>query len=314
MRVLTGVMLGCLAGTAVALPPARAAVLVPVTPVQGSSVTTAFAINDSDVIAGSFIGSNDGVEHAFFGTPDGNYTTFDAGSGGSEARGISNDGTITGISNSQDGNTSTEPIYERRPDGKFLNVTMSGQQLFGLAQGINGNDKFAGYYWNRVDGETQGFVGRKGVWKADVNVPARHQFAGALGINDSSVIVGYFSVPPLQGFVLNGKTLTIVNYPNVKAAGTILNGINNKGKVAGQWIDTSGNEHSFLYDTATAIFTDIKVKGATIVRAWAINSAGAIAVSTDIGSFIWCERAKQCPGGGTDVDAPTHVAEKTSPH
>jgi hypothetical protein len=311
MRVLTGVMLGCLAGTAVALPPARAAVLVPVTPVQGSSVTTAFAINDSDVIAGSFIGSNDGVEHAFFGTPDGNYTTFDAGTGGSEARGISNDGTITGISNSQNGTTATEPIYERRPGGKFVNVTMSGQQLFGLAQGINGNDKFAGYYWNKVAGETQGFVGRKGVWKADVNAPL-NQFAGALGINDSNVIVGYFFEPPLlQGYVVNGKTLTVVNYPN--ATGTILNGINNKGRVAGQWIDANGNEHSFLYDTATAIFTDIKVKGATIVRAWAINSAGAIAVSTDIGSFIWCERARQCPGGGIDVDAPARIVEKTSP-
>src|SRR6266699_1036684 len=107
MRVLTGLMLGCLAGTVVAFAPARAAVLVSVVPVQGSSETTAFAINDSDIIAGSFIGSNDGVEHAFFGTPDGNYTTFDAGTGGSEPRGISNDGTITGISNSQHGDTSS---------------------------------------------------------------------------------------------------------------------------------------------------------------------------------------------------------------
>lgn len=295
MRVITGLMLGCLAGTAVAFSPARAAVLVPVAPVQGSSVTTAFAINDSDIIAGSFIGSNDGVEHAFFGTPDGNYTTFDAGSGGSEARGISNDGTITGISNSQNGNTSTEPIYERRPDGKFLNVTMSGRQLFGLAQGINGNDKFAGYYWNTQTSKTQGFVGRNGVWKANVNVPTEKQFAGALGINDSNMIVGYFFAPPLQGFVLNGKNLTIVNYPDAKATGTILNGINNNGKVAGQWIDSNGNEHSFLYDSASSLFTDIKVKGASEVRAWAINSAGAIVVSTDIGSFIWCERAKQCP-------------------
>lgn len=314
MRVLTGVMLGCLAGTAAAFAPARAAVLVPVAPVQGSSETTAFAINDSDVIAGSFIGSNDGVEHAFFGTPDGNYTTFDAGTGGSEARGISNDGTITGISNSQNGDTSSEPIYERRPGGRIVNVTVSGQQLFGLAQGINGNDKFAGYYWDTQAMATQGFVGRKGVWKANVNVPAENQFAGALGINDSNVIVGYFFGPPLQGYVLDGRNLTVVNYPDQRATATILNGINNKGNVAGQWVDTNGNQHSFLYDTVTAVFTDIKVRGASDVRAWAINSAGAIAVSTDIGSFIWCKRATQCPGGGTDIDAPTHVAKKASLH
>jgi hypothetical protein len=312
MRAFTGLMLGFLAGTVVALPPSRAAVLVPVAQVQGSSLTTGFAINDSDIVAGSFIGSNDGIEHCFFGTPDGNYTTFDAGSGGSEARGISNDGTITGISNSQNGNTSTEPIYERRPGGRIVNVTMSGQQLFGLAQGINGSDKFAGYYWNKVAGETQGFVGRNGVWKADVHAPL-NQSAGALGINDSNDIAGYFVEPPLQGYVFKDKNLTVVNYPSQNATATILNGINNKGKVAGQWVDTNGNLHSFLYDTTTAVFTDIKVKGASEVRAWAINSAGAIAVNTDIGSFIWCERANQCPGGGTDVNAPTHVAEKIPP-
>jgi len=50
MRVLTGVMLVAWLERRSRSPPARAAVLVPVTPVQGSSVTTAFAINDSDVM------------------------------------------------------------------------------------------------------------------------------------------------------------------------------------------------------------------------------------------------------------------------
>jgi hypothetical protein len=289
---------------------ASAAVLVPVVPVPNSTVTTAFAINDSNIVAGSYVSSIDGIEHAFFGTPDGNYTSFDAGSGGSEARGIANDGTIVGISNSQNGNTSNEPIFERRPGGRLQNVTMSGNQLFGLAQGINGNDKFAGYYWNTQTFATQGFVGRKASWKADVNVPAENQFTGALGINDSNVIVGYFFAPPLQGFILNGRQLTVVNYPNSNATGTILNGINNKGRVAGQWIDSKGNEHSFLYDSSTSIFTGIKVKGASVVRAWAINSAGAVAVSTDIGSFIWCKKATQCPSGGRDAEAPARVAGK----
>lgn len=275
--------------------PADSAVLVPVPSVPKSTVTTAFAFNDNDVVAGSFIGANDGVEHAFFGTLDGNYTTFDAGSGGSEARGISNDGTITGISNSQSGTTATEPIFERNPSGKLLQVTMSGQQLFGLAQGINRHDKFVGYYSNTQTAATQGFVGRRAKWLADVNPPTDYEFAGALGINDANVVVGYFFAPPLQGFILDGKKLTVINYPSSKATATILNGINDKGLVAGQWVDTNGFQHSFLYSSGTASFTDIKVKGATVVRAWAINSAGAVALSTDIGSFIWCEKAKQCP-------------------
>src|ERR1700720_846522 len=94
--------------------------------------------------------------------------------------------------------------------------------FFGLVLGINGNDKFAGYYWDTQISAAHGFVGRKGVWKADVNVPTENQFGGALGINDSNVIVGYFFESPLQGFVLSGKTLTVVNYPNAGATGTIL--------------------------------------------------------------------------------------------
>lgn len=278
--------------------PARSAVLIPVPSAPNSTVTTAFALNDSDVVAGSYIGASDGIEHAFYGTLDGNYTSFDAGSGGSEARGISNDGTITGLSNSQNGTSATEPIFERDPAGNVTNVTMSGAQLFGLAQGINGRDKFAGYYWNTQTSAVQGFVGRNDEWKADVKVPAENQFAGALGINDKSVTVGFFFAPPLQGFILDKRTLTVVNYPSSKATATILNGINDKGRVAGQWVDGSGNQHSFVYDQGSKKFTDIKVKGATVVRAWAINAAGAVAISTDIGSYVWCEKASQCPSPG----------------
>ena len=290
-----GVRMFVLAATASTQAPA--AILVPVTPVQGASLTTVFAINDSDVIAGSFIGS-DGVEHCFFGTVDGNYTTFDAGTGGSEARGISNDGHIVGISNSQHGTTATQPVFERLPDGEVLNVSISGGQLFGLAQELNKKNKFAGYYWNTESSTIQGFLGKNGEWKSDVNISGA-QFNGALGINDKNTIVGLYFLSALHGFVLSGETVTTVDYPSGKATATILNGINNNNKVAGQWIDTSGLEHSFLYDAAANTFTDIKVKGASVVRAWAINSAGAVAVSTDIGSYVWCKKAAQCPAGGS---------------
>ena len=72
---------------------ASAGVLVPVPSVPNSSSTTVFAINDKDVIAGSYIGASDEIEHSFFG-PLGSYTSFDAGTGGSEARGINNRGQI----------------------------------------------------------------------------------------------------------------------------------------------------------------------------------------------------------------------------
>src|SRR5215472_2235878 len=79
-----------------AVSPASAAMLVPVPSVPDSTTTTVFAINNNDVIAGSYIGASDGAEHSFFG-PLGNYTSFDVGSGGSEARGINDKGLIAGF-------------------------------------------------------------------------------------------------------------------------------------------------------------------------------------------------------------------------
>src|SRR5215467_13396142 len=133
MHKLRGVALGIFGMAAL---PACAATVVAVPSVPDSTTTTVFSINDNNVIAGSYIGTNDGIEHSFFG-PLGNYTSFDAGTGGSEARGINNDGVITGFSNSQTGDTATEPAFERKLNGTIENIMMAGQQLYGQPQGIN---------------------------------------------------------------------------------------------------------------------------------------------------------------------------------
>ncbi|HEY2445185.1 MAG TPA: hypothetical protein VGI20_05540 [Rhizomicrobium sp.] len=305
MRELRTLLFGCLSLAGLALPPASAAVLIPVPAVSNSTLTTAFAINDNDIIAGSFIGASDGVEHSFFGSLDGTYTTFDAGTGGSEARGINDGGLITGFSNSQNGNTANEPAFERKPGGKIVNVTISGQQLYGNPQGVNNTKgKFAGTRWDQGEHEAVAFVGRRGQWKRDVRIPDEHQASTAGGINSSDVVVGSYFQPPTHGYIVSGKTLTTVDYPSSENQGTTLEGINDNGLVVGQWVDSFGDIHSFLLDPTTNIFTDIKVSGATNVEAWAINTAGAVAVSTDIGSFVWCAKKSQCPSGGTEVAAP----------
>ena len=99
-----------------------------------------------------------------------------------------------------------------------------------------------------------------------------------------------------------------VDYPSDQASGTTLNGLNDGNQAVGQWTDSVGNTHSFLLDVATNTFTDIAVSGAANVYAWGINNNGAVAVSSDAGSYIWCAKAKQCPAGGAAVAAPTHHA------
>jgi hypothetical protein len=296
-------------GIAAALP-ASAAALVSVPSVPNSTKTTVFAINANNVIAGSYIGANDGVEHSFFG-PLGSYTSFDAGSGGSEARGINNDGVITGFSNSQEGNTADEPAFERKVNGAIENIMMGGQQLYGQVQGINdSHKKFVGTRWDFGSHEAVAFLGRDGLWRRDVRIPVVHQASTAQGINNSGVVVGSYFHPPTHGYIGSGNHLVTVDYPSGDNQGTTLEGINDKGHVVGQWMDSSGNTHSFLLDPSTDTFTDILVSGATNVYAWAINAQGAVAVSSDAGSYIWCKKKSQCPSGGTEVAAPVHTPSR----
>jgi uncharacterized membrane protein len=302
---LRAVLLGCVAAGAVSLS-ARAAVLVPVPAAPNSTATTAFGINDAFQISGSYIGKDDGIEHAFFGTLDGNYTSFDAGDGGSEARAINNNGYIVGFANSQNGTTADQPIFERTPGGKLL--TLNG--VFGRAQGLdNASNRFAGTRWDFGEHEAVAFVGHHGRYRRDVRIPQVHQASEANGINSDGVVVGDYFRPPTHGFLGSGNHMQIVDYPSEEAAGTALEGINDSGQAVGQWVDSAGNTHSFLLDIATSTFTDILVSGATNVFAWNINNAGGVAVSSDAGPYVWCKKARACPSGGATVTAPMNKAK-----
>jgi uncharacterized membrane protein len=294
MNSLRAVLLGsCVAVAAFA--PAPAAVIVPIAAVPNSVSTVAYGISDDNVVAGGFV-DGDGVEHAFFGTPDGQYTTFDAGEGGSEARGINSNGIVVGMANSQSGDTAAQPIFERKPDGTLLNVTRAGVQLFGFAQQINtSEDKFAGVYWDFTNHHAVAFVGENGKWRGDVKISEVHQASAARGINGTDAVVGSYFRPPMHGFLLSNRTLTTIDYPAAHSTGTELEGINDNGLAIGQWTDKKGAVHSFLLDIASNSFTDIKVKGATQVQAWAINNNGVVVLNSDLGPYLWCAKKRACP-------------------
>lgn len=308
MRTVQNLVLGCL-GAAALVTSAAAATLVPVPDVPNSKKTTVYAINDSNVVAGSYIG-NDGIEHAFFGTLDGNYTTFDAGAGGSQARGINNAGFITGSFNSQGGITSEETIFIRNPNGKVVGIG----GFSGEGHGLNNTNHFAGTFWDFTDFEAVAFVGHRAKVKHEVRIPAVHQASDGEGINDNGDVVGSFFQPPNHGFIVSGNTLTVVDYPSPKSSGTSLEGINVNGQAVGQWFGAKSRTHAFLLDIPTNTFTKIDVPGARKIAAWGINNAGAVAVSTNIGSFIWCENDSACPAGGKPLGAPAHLTAKAFPH
>ena len=88
-------------------------------------------------------------------------------------------------------------------------------------------------------------------------------------------IVGAYKDASSQyhGFLLSGGTYTTIDYPG--AAGTQLNGLNDKGQIVG--VTSSSPFVGFLYDLATQTFTTISYPRAAATTPFSINNAGTIA-------------------------------------
>ena len=293
----------------------RAATLIPVVPVSGSTQTTVFGINDSNMIAGGWFDSG-GVEHGFIGTLLGSYATFDytgAGVSGTEARGIWNDGSLTGWAPSTD----TESGYEffRRPNGTLVTITKGSGAgavtLDGIAQGMTAGEKFVGNTILPPSYRDFAYIGKSGKWQENIALPAQFKIPEARGINKQGVIVGTFTANPdtdpvNHGFILSGGVATQVDYPNTACTNNVLESINDSGIATGQ-CTLRGKQVGYIFNTADNTFTEIRIPGSDFSQAWGINSAGLIAVNGQTGSFIYCpEPRTQCPSSGIAVpDGPS---------
>jgi probable HAF family extracellular repeat protein len=126
------------------------------------------------------------------------------------------------------------------------------------AYGVNNQDQAVGS-WSGTDpnsgATSHGFFYNNGVWSY-FDDPNGVVGTVARGINDSDVIVGYYTDANwvTHGFELN-KTAGIYTTVDVPgAADTYLYGINDAGEVVGAYVDAKGNTHGFL-DNNGAITT-----------------------------------------------------------
>ncbi len=283
-----------------------AATYVPIAFPSGAVTVLPFGINDDNIVAGGYTDSS-GVLHGFYGPPDGsNYTTFDLTDGSqAEARGIRNDGSITGLALAT-GFTFGEEYY-RSPTGKIkLLKNPAGNVMDGVAQGGNDAGVYVGDYLD-TDGVTRlGFEGKSGKYKSDFTLPKVQGVTSTnpRQINNNGLVAGgYIDSSGIQhGFVLKGKKLTSFDAPDSVGV-TTAEGINDAGQVAGLDTDSSGNRHAFLYDFSTGTFTTVDPgNGSTAQEAWGINNAGLIVGDTDSGTFpfIYCPlKKKKCPKGAS---------------
>lgn len=291
--------------------PLYAATLVPVPPVPDSVETDALGINDNNIIVGGYF-TPDGVEHGFFGTIDGNYTTFDAGDGGTEARGINDQGDITGFANASSGDVCKFVPFERTAVGTIMDVTRNGRLLKGQIQQINKAGTFVGNYCDK-DGNYLGYYGANGIYQGDIG--GFSHFTAPRGINKNNVYAGWFipdGAANMIGFILQPGILSIVGYPDPSAVDTVLTSINDKRVATGNWDDgASYLPNGFVLDLPKGTFSPVNVPGARYAQGFGINNAGVFAVVTDIGSFIYCRKQRGCPASGFRV--PENLPIRVSP-
>jgi len=80
----------------------------------------------------------------------------------------------------------------------------------------------------------------------------------ATGVNNSGEVSGFYltnSGFDSSGFLLNGSTLTSLNFPG--STFTQAFGLNNEGQVVGTYLDGSGVMHGFVYDAMTGTFQTV---------------------------------------------------------
>lgn len=160
-----------------------------------------------------------------------------------------------------------------------------------MATGLNKKREFVGFYCD-FDG-VWGFYGKDGKYKATMTV-AGNPFDAAfpLAINKAETVAGFYISDSgnAVGFLLQGDTLSTVNHPN--AFETQITGLNDQNMAAASWSDFT-QWHASLFDISANAFSSIEPPGAVWSRAGGINNAGLVAVSSDIGSFIYCPRAER---------------------
>jgi hypothetical protein len=270
--------------------------------VSGSSETIAFGVDDNLNVTGFWLDSNS-IEEGFIGPADGtDYTTFlDDPTYGTQPRGLNAKGYVTGFDGVGTDDPTTYVPFERSPGGTVTDVTMDGNPLNYLVQGINKKATFTGSYED-TDGNIFGYTGKKAEYKKGIKLPGIKTTAVAgRGINDAGDLVGwYIDTDGVEhGFLLSGKTATTIDDPN---GTTNLEGINNNGEISGLYTDADGNRHGITYDIKKQKFTELTVPGSTYVEVWGLNDNGVVAIDGEnsdgtFTGYLYCPKASVCPSG-----------------
>lgn len=231
----------------------------------GSSVNN---IGNSGKIVGEF---EDGSGHHAFLLANGVYTSFDVPEafGDSSANGVNSANQIVGW---YKGFTNTKAYIRNGNTYTDLSATPTGSPET-KAYAINDAGHVVGYYKDPANG-----LLHRGFFYNGSTYNAIH-YEGAVGteafgVNNSDQVVGYYADGQRpHGFVYSAGAYTTVDHP-LGTFGTVAQGINDAGTIAGIYFDEFNRDHGFV-KTSTGFIT-VDYPGATLSGIAGINNAGQV--------------------------------------
>lgn len=287
---------------ALTAPAAQAATYTPVAsyadPLGGR--TALLGINNAGWLTGS-VGYLDGTTQGLVRDAGGAYAVFSLGAF-TQGRAISEANQVSGYALDAALNLATGTEFTRTAAGAvdILQNPNNGQDLRGIAQGMNAAGAIVGDYYTGVGSERRGYI-LDGSTFTELNIPGSPGLlTRARAVTDAGDIAGWTTNAGVtQGFILSGGVYQFISAPG-GADTTTFEDLNIHGVAVGNFIDVGGFSHAFTYDIHTNAFTNLEIAGATSVQAFGINDLGQVILTTDLlrgpNNFIYDPNAVPEPG------------------
>jgi len=162
-----------------------------------------------------------------------------------------------------------------RADYVFTTIDGPGAVATSVAA-INNDGDIIGSLMEDVFSPSRGFLHKDEF--APIEFPGAFETV-PFGINDTGDIVGSYLTDKQEGFIYRSSQAAFSTLDLPLATGIVLtrpNAINNRGQIAGEYIDHPENtqQHGFLEDNG--VITSIDVPGANVTSATGINDNGDI--------------------------------------
>ncbi len=258
----------------------------------GATMTTPYGVNSTGVVVGSYYLSSDNSTHGFI-WKEGKFTQVEYPSSGyAVLYGVNDDETAVGIYLGSEG---VAHGFSQTNDGTITKIDYPGA-FATYATGINNDGVITGFYGSDP---FHGYTLSNGSYSSFDYPTATSGWTCPYGINDSGDIAGYYRIyssGAYNSFSLIDGTYATLNFPEATAT-KAANGINNLGTIVGDYTDSDGRGHGFLYSDDT--YTSFDYPGGSLTTLNGINTVGMLAgtyYGTDgkIHGFLATPHITQC--------------------